>query len=262
MCLESLRYNSIHLERDPGTKFSYSGAGFLAIEHLIEAMEGKRITEITRDFLDACDLPESDFSFNCQPHVDGVKYAYGHLANNEELPDGGRLAFPAFGAGGVCTPSALARFLIHLSKAYSDPAGSGGVSHATAKALLAEENLQDLGSVSFIRSLVGLGIFVCRAGDNRLMLHLGANDGFRSVYFLCFEGPDRGKGLVIFTNGDHAASPCQAEVCRWLMGPDGINMGGVDFASLPPASEFDMKGMRIEHVVTIALVDLVMKGFQ
>ncbi len=41
------------------------------------------------------------------------------------------------------------------------------------------------GSVAFIHAQVGLGVFVARAGSNRLALHLGANDGFRSVRLVC-----------------------------------------------------------------------------
>ena len=44
---------------------------------------------------------------------------------------------------------------------------------------------------------MGLGVFVARAGENRVMLHQAANDGYRGVYMVCFDGPDRGKGIVV-----------------------------------------------------------------
>jgi hypothetical protein len=53
------------------------------------------------------------------------------------------------------------------------------------------------------------------------MLHQAANDGFRGVYMLCFDGPDAGKGFVILSNGDNPAVRFQAELARKLLGPDG-----------------------------------------
>ena len=38
---------------------------------------------------------------------------------------------------------------------------------------------------------------MARAGENRVMLHQAANDGYRGVYMVCFDGPDRGKGIVV-----------------------------------------------------------------
>ena len=47
---------------------------------------------------------------------------------------------------------------------------------------------------SFFRTKIGMGVFVAKAGPNRIMLHQAANDGFRGVYMMCFDGPDRYKG--------------------------------------------------------------------
>lgn len=54
------------------------------------------------------------------------------------------------------------------------------------------------------------------------MLHQAANDGFRGVYMLCFDGPDTGKGFVILSNGDNPAVLFQCELARLLLGPKGI----------------------------------------
>ena len=60
-------------------------------------------------------------------------------------------------------------------------------------------------------------MFVAMAGENRIMLHQAANDGFRGVYMLCFEGPDQGKGFVILSNGDNPAVLFQCELARLLL---------------------------------------------
>lgn len=68
---------------------------------------------------------------------------------------------------------------------------------------------------------IGLGVFVATAGRNRLMLHQAANDGFRGIYLVCFEGPDAGKGLLILSNGDNPAVIFQCELARLILGPEG-----------------------------------------
>ncbi len=67
-------------------------------------------------------------------------------------------------------------------------------------------------------------MFVAEAGTNRVMLHQAANDGYRGVYMMCFEGPDTGKGFVILANGDNPAVLMQCELARLLLGPKGIHL--------------------------------------
>jgi hypothetical protein len=53
------------------------------------------------------------------------------------------------------------------------------------------------------------------------MMHQAANDGFRGVYMLCYDGPDAGKGFVLLSNGDNPGVLFQCEMCRYLLGPEG-----------------------------------------
>jgi hypothetical protein len=53
---------------------------------------------------------------------------------------------------------------------------------------------------------VGLGLFVLTAGESRYMVHQAANDGFRGVYVVCFDGPEYTRrngpsGFVCLANG-------------------------------------------------------------
>src|SRR5690606_12918345 len=87
-------YAPVEVINEPGTKFQYSGGGFLVLEHLIETLGKKSIDELTRPFLDQLGL--HDFSFN-QKNRPGVDYAKGYKDNGEEIKDS-RLMFPAFAA--------------------------------------------------------------------------------------------------------------------------------------------------------------------
>ena len=94
--------------------------------------------------------------------------------------------------------------------------------------MLGEESLVDEGCQDFMRSKMGLGIFVATAavpakgGVNKIMLHQAANDGFRGVYMVCFDGPDYDaapgpRGFVLLSNGDNQAMFMNCEVCRALL---------------------------------------------
>jgi CubicO group peptidase (beta-lactamase class C family) len=213
---KKLGYNPLLLEREPGTKFSYSGGGYVVLEYLIETLEGRPISEVTRAFLDRVGLQEFAFSQLVMPL--NAKLAHGYLSPSEEVP---YLAFPAFAAGALCTPRALAQFLSNLAAAYRCPAGISGISHHTARLMLGDATSVDLGAMDFMGAKMGLGVFVATAGPNKLMLHQAANDGYRGVYMLCFDGPDAGKGFVILCNGDNPAVLLISALCRYLLGPEG-----------------------------------------
>lgn len=46
-------YASIDLTREPGTKFSYSGGGFLVMQHLLEMREGKPLADLLAPYFEA-----------------------------------------------------------------------------------------------------------------------------------------------------------------------------------------------------------------
>ena len=78
------------------------------------------------------------------------------------------------------------------------------------------------GAIEFMAAKASLGTFLTTAGDNHIMLHQAANDGFRGVYIICYDGPDRGKGVVILANGDNPAVYLIAEMSKFLLGSNGI----------------------------------------
>ncbi|HYX34805.1 MAG TPA: serine hydrolase [Oligoflexus sp.] len=243
-------YEPVAVINPPGEVFKYSGAGFLVLEHVIQEMEGRPIDAITRPFLDA--LGMQDFSFQ-QETIPGKIYADG-LRDDGQLVPGRRLMFPAFAAGAMGTSAALGKFLTHLGQAYHNLEGSGPLSHDTARLMLYGT---DQGCQDFMGCNMGLGVFVAEAGDNRLAIHQGANDGFRCLYLYCFAGPDRGKGVVTLCNGDFSGVLFNAEVAQEALKL--LDMQGVDFAQF--ASRFDPSRLKPEEVVNIGYRELVFKAF-
>lgn len=261
--LEKYGYPAVYLERTPGVKFSYSGGGYLVLQHILESFENASIEELMRPFLDACDMGAFSFDPYNRP---SFRYASGHVSAQEEVQphDSGRLAFPALAAGGLGTPSSLAQFLIHLGRAYKSPHGSGAITHATAVTMLGEGGLIDAGAMDFMLARAGCGVFVatCSGQDslvNRFMLHQAANNGFRGVYMYCYDGPDAGKGFVILCNGDHPAVLTQCDVAKFLL-RDVLRPSGVDFNQAKES--FDMSSLTQETIVNQGLKELVMTAFQ
>lgn len=132
--------------------------------------------------------------------------------------------FPAFAAGAYATSSGMLGFLRALQAGYEGDR-SGAITPSTARLMLTGT---DKGCREFMGVLMGVGIFVGEAGPNRFAIHQGANDGFRSVFLSCFEGPDAGAGVVIFANGDNRAMFFVAEALQRILLE--LNVEGVDFS--------------------------------
>jgi allantoicase/CubicO group peptidase (beta-lactamase class C family) len=242
--------SGVEVINPPGEKFKYSGGGFIVLEHLIEAMEEKSIFDLTQKFLDELNI--SDFTFK-QENISHTNYAHGYKANGEEIKTT-RLMFPAFAAGAMGTSDGCLKFLTHLSKAFASTKGSGPISHDTARIML---HGTDLGCMEFMHSKMGLGVFIAEAGENRLMLHQGANDGFRCIYLYCYQGPDQGKGIVVLCNGELNGVLFISEIVQMFLKE--FSFTGVDFSKFQ--THFSTQNLSQEEVVNIGYKNLIFKAF-
>ncbi|MGZ3721399.1 MAG: 2-oxo-4-hydroxy-4-carboxy-5-ureidoimidazoline decarboxylase [Bdellovibrionales bacterium] len=213
-------YPAVEVIHPPGTVFSYSGGGFLVLEHLLESLENKQ----AKDFL--------DLSFE-QKTLPGIEYAHGYFADGKEVP-GTRKMFPAFAAGAMGTAPAMLKFLIQLEKAFHNLEGCGGISHETAVRMLHGTNLS---SRSFMGADMGLGVFTLDAGPNRFAIHQGANDGFRALFVHCYDGPDSGNGFVILCNADTNGVAFVAEAAQIIL--TAMNLQGIDFSKFKKSVDLD-----------------------
>jgi malate synthase len=251
-------YEPVDVISKPGTKFQYSGAGFIVLEHLIESLEGlggkaskSSIQELTAPYLRAMGLSHLTFQQN---NIDAQDYADGYFDDDRTMP-GGRLLFPAFAAGAMGTATDMLSFLRHLGKAFSCINGSGGIRHDTAVLML---HGRDRGCREFMGCDMGLGVFVAEMGDNRVAIHQGANDGFRAIYIYVFSGPDTGKGFVILCNADNRGVMFISEVARVLL--KSLNMTGLDFSKV--TESFDYSRLSQEQIVNLGYKHLIFNAFE
>jgi malate synthase len=247
-----LGYDPVRVVTEPGTEFRYSGGGFLVLEHLIESLAGRSIQDLTRPFLVKLGLHEITFHPYNQP---GVTYAEGVTESAEDLP-GNRKHFPVMAAGALGTARGMQEFLELLAQAYQDPTHQGvGLSHDLAVQML---HGRDKGSREFMLADMGLGIFILHAGNNKFALHQGANDGFRCLFLHCFDGPDFGKGMTVFANGELSAVRFIAEAVQILLRR--LDCAGIDFDRF--AASFEAQFLRQEEVVNRGYKELIFSAFR
>jgi CubicO group peptidase (beta-lactamase class C family) len=264
-------YANLDLTKRPGTKFGYSGGGYLVLEHLLQVMEGKPIAEIMQPFLAASGAAvEQGLSFNLK-NAPGKHYCTGYKADGAGPVEDSRLMFPPLAAGALGTAGALAEWLRQLAIAYKEQDGCGCVSHDTAVQMLTPG--PDVGSEAFMRACMGYGVFVFEAADpgqpaNKWMLHQAANDGFRGLYLVCFDGPDAAngpRGLVMLSSSDNNAMFLNCAVVKHLLqSPEVFSppLQGLDWSQTKNLEDFSLEGLKQEEIVNLGIKDLVLSAFQ
>jgi malate synthase/allantoicase/CubicO group peptidase (beta-lactamase class C family) len=243
-------YEPVAVIAKPGTKFSYSGAGFMVLEHLIEALSGKSIAVLTKDFLNKTGMSHTTLV----PSADLPNAACGYF-DDGKMVAGGRLHFPAFAAGAVGTAEDMLNFLRNLRIAVRDLAGAPGISHDAAIMMM---HGRDKGCREFMGCDMGLGVFVAQMAENKVAIHQGANEGFRAIYLYVVAGPDVGKGFTILCNADNRGVLFNAEVSKVLIRHLGLR--GVDYRKF--GSSFDYKDLTQEQIVNLGYKTLVFDAFE
>lgn len=239
-------YASLCVEKEPGSKFHYSGGGFIVLEHVLNLLSPDKTVE---DFLRG--------QIGSGLALSEISSADGHYDDNKPVPCRGGFAFPAFAAGLRGSPRVLMSFLRELARAYHGE--SDKISRETARAML-EDNLVDLGSIDFMGAYAGLGTFVAYGGPNKFMLHQAANDGFRGMYLVCFDGPDKGKGFVIVANGDTPAVFLNSALAVLCLKK--LNIQGVDLSIVQNKEDsFDLSHIPQEQIVNLVYKHLVFDAF-
>jgi allantoicase/malate synthase/CubicO group peptidase (beta-lactamase class C family) len=249
-------YQKIEVKNRPGQKFSYSGAGFMVLEHILELVTGKGIDQLLKNFCKKWGLDH----LGQNP---GADYCPGSDDSGKEMTPA-YLHFPALAAGLFSNSLNITRFLAQLADAYALPEfNRADDSHSEinreryeiARTCL---NAYDYGSMAFMNCKMGLGFFVGEAGENRLMIHQGANDGYRAVYLFCFDGPDRGKGFTILASGEEKAVEVIGQLSQRLLKQ--MNFSGVDFDRF--RRHLNVDGFEQQERVNQGLKALVFDAFR
>ena len=164
----------------PGTRVSYSGAGYLMLQHVVEQVTGRRFADHMDDVLSSFGSRAATFELEPPDHL---PLARGHDVDGRELAGGFELV-PWSAAGGLFTSAAS------LAEVVASLVRRDGLA-------LAPETID-------LMARERLGVAVRRTGGQTAILHGGDNGGYRASLTGIVETR---AGAVVLTNGRSADGP-------------------------------------------------------
>lgn len=178
---------AVRIEAAPGTRWRYSGGGYVLTQLMMTEASGRPFPELMRDLVLApAGMADSTYM---QPlsEVLSKRAAVGHLADGTAVK-GKWHVYPELAAAGLWTTSAdLARLAIAVMQAEKGKA-SAVIGTSTTHEMLKTQ----IGPW-------GLGFRLGGAGKARSFSHGGANEGYRAQLIAY---PDTCQGAAIMTNSD------------------------------------------------------------
>ncbi len=182
---------AVEITYPPGSRYSYSGAGYLVLQHLLEQVTGERFQDHLARVLAGYGAANATFALDPET---GGNFAAGHSPDGCPLP-GGHELIPWSAAGGLYSDvRSLAAVLCGVLRADPGVAGSQHRSHFMAGA----------GTSSITRSSGEAGF-----------THGGDNSGYRAVWT---GYPRSGDGVVVLTNGRGTdGTDLRSELSRWAL---------------------------------------------
>ncbi|WP_460585129.1 serine hydrolase domain-containing protein [Hymenobacter arcticus] len=188
----------------PGSKFAYSGGGYLVLQKVVEDVSGQPFAEFVQQQVFK-PLGMAHSTFGPAPAAN-ASLAYGR--DGQACPGGWRV-YPELGPAGLwTTPTDLATFSLAVQQA-----ATGGP-HAALPAPLAQAMLTP-GPGSY-----GLGMVVRGKGPQRRFFHAGSNPGGYECLMMNY--PEKGVGIVIMTNSSQGGT-LRDEVVRAFTAEYGID---------------------------------------
>ena len=201
---------------EPGTRFGYSGEGFLYLQRVVEHVTGTPFEEyVETELFQPLGITISSYVW--QDRFERLAAA-GHDANGDVKPDRPLYRQANAGYSLYCTPCEYATFLVEIIK--PDRSAGHSLSAASIDAMLTRTT-EATGRKPIVRAgetsddpvYWGLGWPINKTGRGDRVYHSGSNGtGFR-----CYSefDRDRGTGIVIMTNavgGDKLWQRVMAEV--------------------------------------------------
>ncbi len=184
----------------PGSRWQYSGDGYLVIQQLMMDVTGEPFPQLMRNLVfDKLQMRSTTFA-QPLPHGPDSLAASGTLASGAPVRGKWHVSPEAAACGLWTTPSDLAALAIALARAAREDRPSPLLSHRLAADML-EPHVKEgvvniLGTPDDVDAM-GYGFFVGRT--NHRFGHIGGHVGYQAT--LVFFG-DTGNGVVIMTNSD------------------------------------------------------------
>ena len=199
---------SLRFLDEPGSRFRYSGGGFILLEVILEDITGSRFNDnMTREVLDPLGMWSSTFEPYHEPFES--RMAMGFHENGDAV--GWRRTNGLAAAWLHTTPSDMARFLITLwraSRSEKEPPDTPVDALTRAARALVTPTGEAPGRYG---AQTALGIFLTDTPAGRVVFHGGSNRGYRCGMWLFLA---TGHGLVVMTNSANGRELCNAVFSR------------------------------------------------
>ncbi len=174
------------VDKEPGTGFQYSNAGYTILQQLLIDIEREPFTEIMEEtVLEPLEMSNSTFEQPLSPQWEKFA-ASGHRHDGKPVR-GKRLIYPHMAAAGLWSNAAdMAKFVIELQLSLKNE------SNKILSAEMTEEMLSP-----FISENYGLGVFLTKNKGETYFSHAGDVWGFNCVFI---SHKTDGYGAVVMTN--------------------------------------------------------------
>jgi CubicO group peptidase (beta-lactamase class C family) len=197
-CREELTHSLEFLD-EPGTRFRYSGGGFMVLQVLLEDVTGRSFNALMEeDILRPLGMAASTFEPFRPPYE--ARMACGHHE------DGAPVAWrqtPGLAAAWLHTTAPdLARFMIAVYRA-NRLGETNVIRPRTARMMLTPTGTAE----GRYGALTSLGFFLADTPAGRVFFHRGSNRGYRCGMWMQLR---TGDGLVVMTNGANGEALCTA----------------------------------------------------
>ncbi|HAK96756.1 MAG TPA: hypothetical protein DCM87_17635 [Planctomycetes bacterium] len=197
-CREELAHTLEFLE-EPGTRFRYSGGGFMILQVLLEDATGKAFNALMEeDVLRPLGMQASTFEPYREPYA--ARMARGHLRDGAPVP---WRQTPGLAAAWLhTTPSDLARFMIAVYRT-SRLGETHVVAPRTARTMVTPTGAAE----GRYGAYTSLGFFLADTPAGRVVFHRGTNRGYQCGMWIFLASGD---GLVVMTNSAKGEELCTA----------------------------------------------------
>lgn len=182
-------YPAIRVVAEPGSKFGYSGGGYVILQHLLSETRSDRFAEIVRSSVfDPLAMRHSTFDL---PSEWEDLAASGHGIDGVTMPERWRV-HPELAPNGLwTTPTDLGLFACELLRCFRGESTTL-LEQASAKAMLTK-----------VQGLMGLGIMITGKERAMFFMHEGASVGYRASMVMNMQ---TGEGVVVMTNADRGGN--------------------------------------------------------
>ena len=177
---------AIRVDILPGSRFRYSGGGYVLAQQLLSDVAGIPLPKLMRDsVLAPLGMSRSTFE-QPLPATRAAEVAMPHKPDGSQL-EGGPHTYPEMAAAGLwTTPTDLGRYALGVQAAFAGKSRRV-ISADTARVML----------TPVIHSQ-GLGLMTDGATSRKYFMHGGANEGYRCLLVAYTDG----EGAIVMTNSD------------------------------------------------------------